>query len=199
MKRNLLVIFLTCFSLLLMAQQGFRVNFKGSKPTITDLAWAYLCHYENDDDECGDRPALAVKEALSRHRQGLPQEEGVTLRIDEKNGYILYEFKYESSVIRMEMCYWNEADGKHKLFIFNNMASFSDGKPCFTEVSGFEFCRYDNATRKMNYCDAPFEVDYGCTYALPSAGKDIIATQWDANGNKKATRTLKWNGRRFKF
>ncbi|MBQ4367259.1 MAG: hypothetical protein II786_04160 [Muribaculaceae bacterium] len=199
MKRLSLVIIFACFILAMSAQDGFRVHFQGAKPTITDLAWAFLCDCEANDEECGDRPALAVKDALSRHRKGLPQEEGVTLRIDQKNGYILYEWQYETCLIRMEMCYWNESDGKHKLFVFNNMASLCDGKPVVTETSGLVFCRYNNATKKMTYCDDPFTVDYQCTYALPSAGKDIIVTPWDESGNMKQPKTLKWNGRRFNY
>jgi hypothetical protein len=47
-------------------------------------------------------------------------------------------------------------------------------------------------------CDPPgFEIDYGCTYELPRAGKDIVAIQWNVDGTSKR-KVLKWNGRRFK-
>ncbi len=185
-----------CCALALMAQDAIRVNYKGNKPTISDFAWAFLS--DNDDDECGDEPVKAFKEAWVCHRKGLPQEEGVTLTVDEKNGYVLYEQKYGTVVHRMEMCYWNEADGKHKLFAFNNMATVDNGKPVFTETSDLIFYRYNNATKKMTYCkDAPgFDVDYGCSYALPRTGKDILVTKWKDNG-KSTQKKLKWNGKRF--
>lgn len=80
---------------------------------------------------------------------------------------------------------------------FNDLASTSDGKPLFTEVSGFDFYRYDNATKRMVSCDPPgFEIDYSGLYELPRSGKDIIFTQWNADGTTKR-KVLKWNGRRF--
>ena len=198
MKRTALSILFACCTLALAAQ-GFRVNFKGEKPTIADLAWAF-CQNAYDDEETGDHPSDAIQQALEQRRKGLPQDKGVTLVVDEKNGYLLYEDRYEEdpeNVYKMEMCFWNEADGKHKLFAFNNLAAVNDGKPVMTEVSDLLFFRYDNATKRMAYCEAPgFEVDYGCTYSLPRTGKDIIVTKWGENG-KTSKSTLKWNGRRF--
>ena len=201
MKRITFAIIFACCAMALVAQNGIRVNYKGAKPTITDFAWAFVYSIYNDEDECGDRPTNAIMEALERKRKGLPQEEGVTLTIDEKNGYLLYERILDSYIIKMEMCYWNEADGKHKLFAFNNLASLDteDGRPICTETSGLTFCRYTNATKSMVYCDPPgFEVDYLDTfYALPRTGKNITETKWQGKG-KTTKKTLKWNGRRFR-
>ena len=178
MKKTILLVALLFASLAALAQDFIRVKYQGTKPTITDLAWAY---------------------AMIQQRKGLPQEEGVTFIIDEKNGYLLYERVDDSYVNRMEMCYWNEADCKHKLFAFNNMATFIDGRPAYTETSDLQFLRYNNATKKMVYCDPPgFEVDYNETsYALPRTGKHIVVTKWDKSGNKIQETMLKWNGRRF--
>ena len=198
MRRLISVIVFSCLTLSLMAQNGIKVNFKGSKPTVTDFIWAAFpsLNYE-DEEESGDRPWRALENAMERHSKGLPQEEDQTLTIDSKNGYVLFEHSSDGYIFRLEVCYWNESDGKHKLIAFNNLASTSDGKPLFTEVSGFHFYRYDNATKRMVSCDPPgFEIDYSGLYELPRSGKDIIFTQWNADGTTKR-KVLKWNGRRF--
>lgn len=197
MKKTILLVALLVANLAAWAQDDIRVRYQGAKPTITDLAWAF-CDYMDNLEETGDRPSNAIMSAMIQQRKGIPQEEGETFIIDEKNGYILYERVDDSYVNRMEMCYWNEADGKHKLFAFNNLATLMDGRPACTETSGLYFYRYNNATKKMVYCDPPgFEVDYSATYALPRTGKHIVVTKWDENGNKIKETTLKWNGRRF--
>ena len=198
MKKTIILVALLFAYLVAWAQDGIRVKYQGAKPTITDLAWAYVDYMANLE-ETGDKPSNAIRDAMIQERKGLPQEEGVTFIIDEKNGYLLYERVDDSYVNRMEMCYWNEADGKHKLFAFNNLATFIDGRPAYTETSDLFFCRYNNATKKMVFCDAPgFEVDYNETsYALPRTGKHIVVTKWDENGNKIQETILKWNGYRF--
>ncbi|MBR6282977.1 MAG: hypothetical protein IKR25_01615 [Muribaculaceae bacterium] len=199
MKRKVLAIIFVCCTLVLGAQDAIRVGYQGTAPTISDLAWAFLCSFDNDEEECGDKPTNAIKQAWVNRRDGLPQDDGVTLTVDEKNGYVLYEFIYHDVVDRMEMCYWNEADGKHRLFAFNNLATMQNGKPVVTETSGMMFYRYNNATKKMTYCAPPgFDVEYDCTYALPSSGKDITVTRWNEDGTKQE-KTLKWNGHKFSF
>ena len=201
MKRITSAIILSCLTLALVAQNGIKVNCKGSSPTVADFAWAAFpsLNYE-DEDESGDRPWKALENAMKRHRDGLAQEKGDQLTIDPKNGYILFERTYDEDddyVFRLEVCYWNESDGKHKLIAFNNMASYMEGRPCMTEVSGFCFYRYDIATKRMEACDPPgFEIDYSCAYELPRTGKDIITTRWNDDGSTKQ-QTLKWDGKRF--
>lgn len=203
MKRIVSAIIFSCLTLSLVAQEGIKVNYKGSQPTITDFVWAAFSslNYE-DEEESGDRPWRALENAMERQRKGLPQEEGETLTIDTKNGYILFEQVYNevvNHVFRLEVCYWNESDGKHKLIAFNDLASTTDGSPCLTETSSFYFFRYNNATKLMVGCEPPgFEIDYGGIYELPRVGKDIIYTQWNEDGTTKK-KILKWNGRRFKF
>ena len=141
MKRIALAIVVTCLTLSLMAQNGIKVNYKGSKPTVADFAWAafYSLNHE-DEDESGDRPWRILENAMERYSKGLPQEEGEKLVIDSKNGYILFEKsndEYVDYIFRLEVCFWNESDGKHKLIAFNDMASFVDGKPSVTETSNF--------------------------------------------------------------
>ncbi len=188
---------MACGTLALIAQDGIKVYYQGNGPTISDFARAFFEDY--NEDECGDKPANAVRDAMSRQRQGLPLDDGETLIIDEKNGYIFFERDDESTNHRMEMCYWNEKGGKYKLFAFNNTSLVANGKLIVTETSGLMFYRYNNATKTMTYCKSPgFEVDYGCSYTLPQIGKDIIVTEWDETG-PAIDKPLKWNGRGFSF
>ena len=199
MKRISLAIMLALFTLSLAAQDAIRVDYKGAKPTITDFAWAFLFSEEEDEEECDHEAYAGQKQALMNYRQGLPQEEGVTFTVDKRNGYILYEWKDNESdyYVKTEMCYWNESDGKHKLFAYNTWL-YQNGQPAGGQYDGLIFYRYTNATKKMTVCDAPgFEAGYfKSSYTLPRNGKDIILNQWDENG-KKTQKTLKWNGRRF--
>ena len=205
MKRIALVILFVSCTLVMAAQNGIKVNYHGEKPTISDLAWAFLSADDGEEELEGeaDESFNAVKQAWIRHREGLPQEENETLTIDEKNGFVLYEWRYEENLLRIEMCFWNESDQKHKLFAYN-VGYYSDGEYSPGQFDGIVFCRYDNATREMTYCEAPgFEVEYGTddgswvSYDLPRTGKDITVNYWLNVG--KTQKTLKWDGRKFSF
>lgn len=209
MKRKSFAIIFACFALALVAQDAIKVNYKGAKPNISDFAWAFLSDYvyDENDDDCINEVRASVKQAWILHRKGAPQKKGETLTVDNKNGYVVFEHKemnesYED-LGRVEMCYWNEADGKHKLFAYS-VSCFRDGKYEPGQFDGLQFYRYNNATKKMTYCEAPgFEnaigVDGGyVTYSLPRTGKDITVTYWYENGTKKQKK-LKWNGRKFSF
>lgn len=73
MKRIASAIIFACLALSLVAQQGIKVKYKGSKPTVTDFAWAAFpsLNYE-DEEECGDRPWRALQHAMTLHSKGLP-------------------------------------------------------------------------------------------------------------------------------
>ena len=61
MKRIVSAIIFSCLTLSLMAQNGIKVNFKGSKPTVTDFTWAAFPSLNHEDeDESGDRPWKAL-------------------------------------------------------------------------------------------------------------------------------------------
>ena len=205
MKRIALVILFVSCTLVMAAQNGIKVNYQGEKPTISDFAWAFLSVDDGEEELEGeaDESFNAIKQAWIRHREGLPQEENETLTIDEKNGFVLYEWRYEENLLRIEMCSWNESDQKHKLFAYN-VGYYSDGEYSPGQFDGIVFCRYDNATREMTYCEAPgFEVEYGTddgswvSYDLPRTGKDITVNYWLNVGKKQ--KTLKWDGRKFSF
>ena len=205
MKKLALAIIFAFYTLAVSAQDAIQVNYTGAKPTISDLAWAFLS-VDNGEDELegeSDESFNAIKQAWIRHREGTPQDEHVTLTIDDKNGFVLYEWKYEENMLRIEMCYWNESDQKHKLFAYN-VSCFQNDDYSPGQFDGIVFCRYDNAKKELTYCEAPgFEVEYGTddgawvSYDLPRSGKDITVNYWHAN--KKTQKTLKWNGHGFDF
>lgn len=206
MKRIILSTILVCCTLLLAAQETIRVNYKGAKPTISDFATAFLSAYDwnEESDDVLDEARNAMKHVWLAHLRGEKLSKEDKLTVDQKNGYICYEYQGDGYLSRKEMCYWNESDGKHKLFAYN-VRCFSNGTYSPGQFDGLTFYRYDNATKKMTECDPPgFETVYGTddgasvTYALPRTGKDIIYTEWHTNGKKKQ-KTLKWNGRKFSF
>ena len=178
MKRLSLAIVFACCTLAVAAQEdGFRVNYQGAKPTIKDFALAYIASLISEAEEC-DEEGMSLYEnlqdAIKCQAKGLPLEENRTLTIDQKNGFLVYEHKHSEYLSRIEMCYWNEADGKHKLFACNRW-SFENGKPMMGQFDVLSFYRYDNATKKMSWCETPgFDVEYlNKSYALPRTGKDI--------------------------
>ncbi len=199
MKRLSLAIIFACCTLAMAAQDGIDVRFLGTSPDIIDFVWSYVTAYDDDEDAEYDESRHAVKAALERYRTGESQSEGWTITVDRKNGYMCLESKYENYYNKWEMCFWNMADKKHKLFAYS-LWCFENGKPSLGQYDGISFLRYNNSTKKMSFIDTPgFEVEYGdISYALPRTGKDITVTRWDKNG-KKTEKTLKWNGSRFSY
>lgn len=191
------LLFAFCALALAAQDEGVRVDFKGSKPTISDFVWTYLSKAALDDEGVIDEATNSVKQAWIRYRKGLPLEEGETITVDTKNGYAVYESRNDGILFKVEMCFWNDSDRKHKLFAINYQ-SFSNGKPAGGQFDGLRFWRYDNTTRTMTWLDdGGFEVEYyNTSYALPRTGKDIIVTRWSDDGTKKQE-TLKWNGHDF--
>ena len=175
---------------------GFRVSCEGENPGISDFAGSYLAYMIDTDDDCMEGVILYrnLHQAMKRQAKGLTLADGETLTIDSPNGYLIYEKNEDGYLNRLEMCFWNEADGKHKLFVFNHMLTLVDGK----QFDGLSFYRYDNATKMM----APFymrglDVRSGTrTYTLPRTGKDIVVTIWNDNGTT-SQETLKWDGHGF--
>ena len=207
MKRLSLAIMFVICTLAMTAQDTIRVNYQGAKPTISDFITAYLTPTYGEDGECDSEAMNGIRNAWERHRKGLKQQEGDTFTLDVKNGFAVYEYKYFEGecefMTRIEMCFWNEADGKHKLFAYNHMF-YRDGQYYPGQYDGLTFMRYNNATKTMKYhSDAGVQAVYEakspsveCSFALPRSGKDIIVTLWNENG-KKTQKTLKWNGHGF--
>lgn len=202
MKRLSLAIAFACCTLAVAAQEGIRVDYRGDRPTIKDFAKAYITFSLSEEEEC-EAEGLAIYKDLQRaitlKEKGRQLDDDETLTLDTKNGFLVYEQKWDDHFSRLEMCFWNESDGKHKLFAENRM-TYSNGKPILGQFDGFLFFRYNNSTKRMNHIDPPgFDSDFlNKTYALPRTGKDIIVTTWHEDG-KKTQKTLKWNGRGFSY
>lgn len=202
MKRFSLAIIFVCCTLTMAAQETIKVKYQGASPTISDFVSAFVSSRHDDEDDCADESFNALKQAWEKQRKGLSLNEWETLTVDQKNGYVCYESKPDENMLRVEMCYWNEADGKHKLFAYN-VAMFKDGIHDPGQFDGLSFLRYNNASKTMSWVEAPgFDVEFSrdgafVSYALPRTGKNIIVTTWYKNGPKE--RLLKWNGRKFSF
>ena len=85
MKKLSFTMIFACCVLAMVAQDVIRVNYRGAKPTISDFAWAYVVAVDKIE-ECGDKPSNAIKEAMTRQRKGLPQEEDVTFVVNKNTG-----------------------------------------------------------------------------------------------------------------
>ena len=205
MKRKIMTLLLTCFTLAMSAQYvSIPVKYKGTSPNIGDFLTALLSDSDNDGDACessfGEAQG-AIEESWNRYKQGKAQKKNVTFIVDLNNGYILHEEKFENSKFRIELCYWNESDGKHKI-VATSMYFYTNGKYNPGQYDGISFYRYSNSTKKLtdkyNFkTEFPYSDDNGgITYTLPRTGKDIIATTWCKNGTKKQ-KTIKWRGNGF--
>lgn len=205
MKRKLMTLLLTFFTLAMSAQnESIPVKYKGTAPNIGDFLVALL----NDSDEDGDACESSfgechggIEDAWNRYKQGKAQKKNITFVVDLNNGYILYEDKFGNSKMRIEICYWNESDNKHKI-VATSMAYYTNGKYNPGQYDGISFLRYSNSTKKLTY-DSDFRSkfpyggeNYKIAYTLPRTGKDIIATSWYKNGTKKQ-KTIKWKGNGF--
>ena len=205
MKKLSLTIMLACCMLTMAAQNEIKVNYQGAKPTISDFLTAFLAPMYGEDGE-EDESTNAVRNAWERHRKGEKLPEGCTFTLDTKNGYALYEIKRDDDLLRWEMCFWNEADGKHKLFAYN-VACFRNGKYFAGQYDGISFWRYNNATKKMSLYqpqnfDELYDKERGAWlyFELPRTGKDLKVTwTWDDDIYRTKEKILKWNGSRFTF
>ena len=185
MRRLSLAIIFACCTLVMAAQDAIRVNYQGTKPTFSDFITAYLAPTYGEDGECDTEYMNGIRDAWERHRKGLKLDEGDTFTLDAKNGFAVYEYKYSEGacefMTRIEMCLWNEADGRHKLFAYNHMF-YRDDKYYPGQYDGLTFMRYDNAAKSIKYhSDKGVEAVYKakspsveCSFALPRSGKDII-------------------------
>ena len=171
MKRIVLALLLGCCALTLAAQEAISVNYKGEKPGIGDFAWAFVSAIDDNEEVDVDESANAFKQAWIRYRQGAAQPDGETLTVDQRNGFVLYESADDAHLLRIEMCYWNESDQKHKMVAY-----------CVSSFFDIEYGTEDGAW---------------ISYALPRSGKDITVTSW--LDGRTTQRILKWNGHGFSF
>ena len=205
-KAALFAIVFACCTMTVAAQRTIRVNCQGANPTISDFVTAILAPTYGEDGE-EDESMNGIRYAWECYRKGKPQHEGVTFTLDQKNGFACYEYREVEEgvefIARIEMCYWNEADQKHKLFAYNYMC-YDNGRYSPGQYDGLTFYRYDNATKTMRYTSDP-GVDAAqkatppsvmVSFSLPRSGKDIVMTRWMSSGTKQQ-QALKWNGHGF--
>lgn len=205
MKRTLITLLLTCFTLAMSAQYvSIPVKYKGKSPGIGDFLTALLNDHDEDGDACESNFGESygsLEEAWNRYKQGKAQRKNVTFVVDINNGYILHEERFGNDKMRIELCFWNESDNKHKI-VATSMAYYTNGKYNPGQYDGISFYRYNNSTKKLtDGCNFNTKFPYGddtceITYSLPRTGKDIIATSWYKNGTKKQ-KTIKWKGNGF--
>ena len=195
-----------------------RVTYKGNAPKIGDFLSSF-----SDIDET-DELMGSVLDAWNHYLRQEPQEPCVQFMVDEKNGYLRYTFDtrlcddYEelNEESFYEMCYWNCADGKHKL-IAENCVTMLDNRYILGQYSGISFLIYDNASHRMwtvaaedigaeieqvideTNCETGEKLtdDYMPIVVchLPQQGKDINVEI--CHGNKRTVTRLVWDGMRF--
>jgi len=207
MKKLALTIIAACLTLSMAAQEQYKVKFQGAKPTIADFAETYLNQAnDGEEDDCADESTNAFRNAWNMYHKGQKLTPGQDLTVDVKNGFILYESHQDDGfLLRVEMVYWNENDGRHKLIACGTYC-FKDGAYSAGQFDGLTFLRYDSNTKTMQYTAAPgFDIQYGTddglsvTYDLPRQGKNITVNYWNVQGKRKTQKVLKWNGNKFTF
>lgn len=198
MKRLTLAIMFALGTLGVWAQETISVKFQGAAPDIMDFAWSWATAGDDDPENTPDESSNALRQSLECYRTGEAQPEGFTITVDRKAGYILVQSNHDGFTNKWEMCYWNMADKKHKLFALCVEMSDCGMRMNPGQYDGLTFYRYDNATKRMKYVDMGIDVEYfNTSYALPRVGKDIIVTHWSEDGREKWQTALKWNGRGF--
>ena len=175
---------------------GIVVKTKGAQPNIKDFVSAILSQEDMGEGFGG------VQQSWDLYRNGMKQMPGDEIIVDVRNGYMGYESKDDESREVIECCYWNYADGKHKLLAVSN-DYFQAGRPVMTEITGVIFYMYDNATRKLKIASEPelgldLEIPPGCTgvtHELPRQGKTFVINSHLSSG--KIARRFTWNGSKF--
>ena len=194
------------------------VNYKGNAPKIGDFINAFL-----EIDETSEIKGFLV-DCWNHYLRHEPQDPCCQFLIDEKNGYL--RCSYDSKLCEdsiddrveyfYEICYWNCADGKHKV-IAHNFVDQLDGKYYLGQYDGIWFYIYDNDSHKLYDVnnedmgaevlpvidESDFETGEQMTlydetvvvHRLPQQGKDIDVEIY--SGNRKSVCRLVWDGMRF--
>ena len=168
---------------------------KGSNPTITDFATAYLNNVK-EHEFFGK-----VYSEWQRHLQKKRLSNNVCIIVDTRNGYMQYEIiqPEEKDTIVMEMCFWNCADGKHKLVCANTYWILENDYG-WNEYIGPHFYVYDNKTKLMREIypediGALYDGDGLSVFFLPRKGKNIKVSA--AGSGERWDEVLEWDGFQF--
>ena len=173
------------------------VRYQGNRPTISDFATAFLNSRSKEEEFFGK----ALKE-WERYQQKKPLSKNTSIGVDTKNGYMRYQIinPEEKDTIVMEMCFWNCADGKHKLVCANTVWMMKDDYG-WDNFIGALFYVYDNAKKEMRTVlpediGALYDGDGLTVFFLPRKGKNIKVSA--AGGGERWNEVLEWDGYRFK-
>ena len=115
MKRLSLAIIFACFTLVVAAQEGFRVDYQGTRPTIKDFVKAYLTSILSEEVEECEEEGMAIyrnlQSAITNKEKGLP------LDVTPGSGY---NVTYPGRLINGDrsLNFYKEENGKRKSFGF---------------------------------------------------------------------------------
>lgn len=143
MKRTSIILVL----MLLLTSSAFAQSTKRSgakRLNIKEIVNGYL---KEPEGELVGR----VNDAWEKYLKGKPQDEGVKITLDSKNGYFRYDDNSPESNTYVEICYWNRNDGK-QLIAWNSVI-IEDGKPVFTECTYLDFSLYNPKKRQWEDVD----------------------------------------------
>ena len=175
-----------------------QVPFEGAEPTIADFVEIYFSNGDVLPEMLGD-----IRTAWHRYRMNKTLPSHTTFLLDKNSGYIRYERKWQDGSHSVaEMCYWNCADGRHKV-VAQSIASYEEGTFRCWQYDGYSFSLYDAETRSMkqveldDICVGDVSL-FDCSNTvmlLPRTGKDIIAKKYSETGVD--TEVLRWTGSKF--
>lgn len=180
---------------------SFPVSFAGARPVISDFVTAILSQ-EDIGESLGE---MQVNWQLYLAGKTLPADR--SFLVDQKNGYLRYDTtdKDDDGTVYttfIEFCYWNCADGRHKL-IAENTVNYRNGEPFVGQFSGLSFYLYDGKTKKMGFTsgyDLGLDFDYPegtevFVNKLPQTGKTIEYHFFTPSGEVLIKAT--WDGAKF--
>lgn len=160
----------------------YEIGSFGKTGTIKEFVSYILA--EPEDEMSGP-----MSEAWNLYLQNKPLPEGVTILLDEKNGYFRYDKEYVEefdaeeateifrNTIFVEMVVWNCADGKHKVFAENTGGAVNGVPHDEWEYDGIIFYLYDKATHKLVTIPDAIDIDEIASLA-PSKGYEFDGEQW---------------------
>ena len=163
-----------------------QIKLQGQRPTIVDFFLDFIG--EPEDELTG-----GLYDAWQLYKKNKPQPEGNTFIVDTRNGYLRHETisDYSNTLSYFEMCYWNCADGKHRLVAYNGQ-TLTDGKPTQGQYDGVDFMLYDNATRTLEPIEQEelgIDLDYGIDYGSYGYDSDTKQYFWRSKEGKVTNMT----------
>ena len=171
------------------------VKYNGNRPTISDFTTAFLNH--SKEKTVYDM----VYSEWQRYLQKKPLSKNASIVVDTKNGYMRYEIdrQEENDTIVMEMCFWNCADGKHRMVAANTIWMLN-GDYGWDYNIGCYFYLYDISKKEMRNIlpediGALYDGDGLSVFFLPRKGKNIRVSA--AGGGDRWNEVLEWDGYQF--